>query len=157
MITPRHKWQFVLLASLLYVALPVVNAISLTIARARGAFPPNADSIAIPILQTACALLVLSPLSASILWLAARGYRGGRTLLSFDTGKPLRSTVWSLLLGGLAALLLAAAAQSVLFTQPVDTASSLAWAYLTLCLRSSLAGTEPAGTARRLTEQGTGR
>lgn len=140
MITLRSKWHFALFAALLYITAPVVDAVYYITQQGRGTYPANADSIGIPIYEFALALLLLSPLYVVVVWLAVRSYRGGRPLLTFDTTRLVRSTLWSLLLGGLALYNLGDGAYSAYRLLPLDTISALLWAYLLLCLRSSLAG-----------------
>ncbi len=142
MITLMSKWHFALFAAFLYVTAPLMEAAYYIIQQGRGAYPANADSIAIPIFQFALALLLLSPLYAVVVWLAVRSYQGGRPLLAFDTTRPVQSAFWSLLLGGLALYNLGDGAYSAYRLLPLDMISALLWAYLLLCLRSSLAGND---------------
>ena len=136
----KSKWHFALFAIFLYVTASLVEAVYYTIQQGRGTYPANADSIAIPIFQFAFGLLLLSPLYAVVLWLAVRSYQGGRPLLAFDMTRPVLSATWSLLLGGSALYELGYAAYSAYRLLPLDVATPLLWAYLLLCLRSSLAG-----------------
>ena len=154
---PEHKKQFVWVAALLWLTLPVENTFTLIIEQARGVFPPDGDTIAIPLFQGGLLLLVLSPIYAFFLWLAARDYQGGRRLFSFDAAKPVQSALWSLLLGGAATLAAASATQSLWLIEPLDAAEALAWAYLLLCLRSSLAGTRPAVSKAIMAQREMGR
>ncbi len=138
--TLKHKRQFVLAASLLYLAQPLVTTVYYLTEEARNAYPPDADSIGIGIYQDTLAWLLVSPLYALLLWLAARNYKGGRTLLSFDTARPFWKTGWALAFDSLALYFIYEAAGFLRRWLPVDAASSLSWAYLFLCLRSSWAG-----------------
>ena len=147
--TLKSKRHFALFAAFLYAAAPLVEAAYYVTQQGRGAYPPDGDTIAIPIYEFAMGLLFLSPVYAVTVWLAVRSYRGGRPLLAFDTMRPVQSVFWSLLLGGLALYNLGYGAYSAYRLLPLDTASSLLWAYLLLCLRSSLAG----GSGQQTTPQ----
>lgn len=139
-ISLKAKRQFALFAALLYLTAPLFNAAYDMIEDGRGAYPPNADSIGIDIYYFTIALVVLSPVYAAAVWLATRGYRGGVSLLAFDTRRPFWSSFWSLLLGSLTLFALYDAAGKANRILPLDVASDLLWVYLLLCLRSSLAG-----------------
>lgn len=128
------------MAVLLYLAAPVVEAVYYYTQQKRGAYLPGADTIAIPIIQFAGALLLISPVFAVAVWLAARTYQGQRSLLAFDKARPVHSLLWSLLLGGLALYCLGEALFSLCHSQPLDFAEAALWAYLLLCVRSSHAG-----------------
>ena len=140
MTTLRSRWHFASLAAFLYVTAPVVNAVYYWVEDGRGAYPSNADSIGIPIYYFAIALLVFSPIYAALVWLATRSYQGSLSLVAFNLRRPLWSGFWSLLLGGLVLVNLHDAAEKAIRVLPLDVVSDLAWTYLLLCLRSSLAG-----------------
>ena len=140
MATLRSKWHFALLAAFLYVTAPLVETVYYRVEDERGAYPANADTIAIPIYFFTIALLAFSPLYAVLVWLGTRSYRGGLSLFAFNSNRPFWSGFWSLLLGGLILVNLYDAAEKAVRVLPLDVASDLAWTYLLLCLRSSLAG-----------------
>ena len=140
MTTLRSKWRFASLAAFLYVTAPVVNAVYFWVEDGRGAYSSNADSIGIPLYYFAMALLAVSPFYTVLVWLGTRSYRGGISLIDFDLRRPLWSGFWSLLLGGLVLVNLYDAAEKAVRVLPLDVVSDLAWSYLLLCLRSSLAG-----------------
>lgn len=140
LVTLKAKWHFALFAALLYLAAPAFNAAYYVIEEGRNAYPPNADTIAIPIFTFAIGAAVFAPFYAAAVWLATRSYQGGLSLLAFDTQRPLQSGLWSLLLGGLAFLALYDAVGKAARILPSDVVSDLFWTYLLLCLRSSLAG-----------------
>ena len=138
--TPRSLWFVAGLAAFLYVFAPVENALFYWIQRERGAYPPNADTIAIPIYYFTQALLWLAPVYALLTWAALRKYVGGRSWWEFDTDRWLVSAFWTLLYGGLAAQNVYEAGHSALMRMPVSVLCALLWAYLFLCVRASLAG-----------------
>ena len=140
MTTLKLKWQFALFAALLYITAPLAEACYYLLQQGRGAYAPNADSIAIPLYQFTLFLLFLSPFYAATVWVAVHFYQGGRSLLAFDTTRPVRGILWSLLLGGSALFLVGDGVYSAYKLLPSDAVSSFLWAYLLLCLRSSLAG-----------------
>ena len=136
----KTKWQFAVFAALLYLTAPLVNAVYFMIEEARDSYPANADSIGIPIFAFAGFMLALSPFYAVIVWLATYFYRGGLSLFSFNTRRPIWSGFWSLLLGVLVLAALYSAGYSAYQIQPLEVVAALLWSYLLLCLRSSLAG-----------------
>ncbi len=140
LITLKAKWHFALFAALLYLSAPFFNVAYYTIEEGRRAYPPNADTIAIPIFTFVIGAAVLAPFYAAAVWLATRSYHGGLPLLAFDILRPFWSGFWSLVLGGLALVFLYDAAIKANRILPSEVVSDLAWAYLLLCLRSSLAG-----------------
>ncbi len=138
----KMKWQFALFAALLYLTAPAFNAAYYMIEEGRGAYPPHADSIGIDIYFFCIALAALSPFYAAAVWLATRSYQGGLSLLTFDVRRPVWSGFWSLSLGGLVFVNLYDAAGKAKRILPSEVVYDLAWVYLLLCLRSSLAGSK---------------
>lgn len=73
--TLREKWQFALLATLLYLTAPLFNAAYYITEEGPGAYPPHADTIAIPIYYFAIGVALFSPFYAAAVWLATRYYQ----------------------------------------------------------------------------------
>jgi hypothetical protein len=64
---------------------------------ARGAYPPEADSISIPIAEAWIAWLLASPVIAAMLFLALRRYRAGPAYRALDRVRPWRGAAIAVL------------------------------------------------------------
>jgi len=144
--TPRSLWIVASLAAFLYVFAPVENIVFLRTQLDRGVFPVNADSIGIPIYWFTLMLIVLSPVYVLFAYAALRRYVGGVPLWAFDTSQWLRSTVWTLVYGGLVATAVYQVGYYIQLRMPLSVAVSVLWAYLLLCIRASLASRPPVAT-----------
>lgn len=142
--TPRSLWIVAGLAALLYVVAPLENIVFLRTQLDRGAYPVNADSIGIPIYMFTTGFLILSPVYVLFAYAALRRYIGGVSLLAFDADRWLRSTFWTLIYGGLAAVAIYQVGYYIQLRMPVSVVVSALWAYLLLCVRASLAARRPA-------------
>ncbi len=131
----RTVW---LLALLSIFAQPFVEATYYAAALRRGAFPPEADSIGIPISQFVFGWLVSLPVVFLFIWFALREYPGSVPLAAHNTSRPVWSFLWSAFLLLLAASYTWFAFQSIRRGFPVDVAAALLSIYLLLCLRSSV-------------------
>src|SRR4030095_5993529 len=136
--TPKRKVVLWVLALVSLMAEPVVEAVYYRTSLGRGMFPTNADSIAIPIAQFFVGWLVTLPLVLAFIWFALREYPGSVSFFTFNANRPIWSTVWSALLGLVAASFSLFAIQSALRLYPLDVVDSLLSTYLVLCFRSSL-------------------
>ena len=78
----------------------------------RGVYPPEADSIGIPIMQFMAGWLVTLPVVLAFIWFALREYPGSVSFLAYNSTRPAWSAVWSALLGVAAAYYLYFAVRS---------------------------------------------
>ncbi|HLM60641.1 MAG TPA: hypothetical protein VK308_07555 [Pyrinomonadaceae bacterium] len=126
------------MATALYLTAPLVEWYFYTTELARGSFPPDADSIAIPLFRFIIVWVLGAPVAALLIWFALRDYPGAVSLFAFNRARSLWSAAWTLVFGYLIVHEIAFAIVSVQKSQPFDVVRSLLLAYLMLCLRSSL-------------------
>lgn len=137
--TPKNGASLLSLTLLLYLTDPALVVRYYDAQLAAGAYPANADAIAIPIAAYLVEWIARAPFLILLLWLALKSYRGRAPLLAFDRGRPLWSGAWTVALGFFAGLNLLMAANSfVEWGDYLYAASYLLWAYAVLCLRASI-------------------
>ena len=136
--TPKHRKSVVTFAILLYLTAPLIEWYFYTTELARGSFPPDADSIAIPLFRFVIVWVLGAPIVALLVWFALRDYPGAVSLFAFNRARLIWSAVWTLVFGYLVVQEFAFAVASFQKSQPFDVIRSLLLVYLMLCLRSSL-------------------
>lgn len=136
--TPKNRISVIFLAVALYLTAPLVEWYFYTTELARGSFPPDADSISIPLFQFTVVWILGTPVAALLIWFALRDYPGSVSLFTFNRERPFWSAFWTLLFGYLVFHDLVFAVTSVQKSQFLDTAQSLLLVYFQICLRSSL-------------------
>lgn len=104
-----------------------------------GYFPPEADSITIPIMGGAVGTVVLFPVVALGLWLVLRRYPRHCRLTAWDSHRPIRSLLWTLLAARLVWGEITTAVDCIQLRLPLHVASSMAWLLCWLWLRSVVA------------------
>jgi hypothetical protein len=118
----------------------MVEAVLYWSALQRGILPPEADSIAVPILQFSAGLLMVSPFFLLILWASTRRYPGQEPLMSWAPRAPVQSWAWSLFFGGAAALMVMDVLVFVRELGPIGVGHRTSCAYMALVLRASAEG-----------------
>ncbi|HEX8289129.1 MAG TPA: hypothetical protein VF556_14090 [Pyrinomonadaceae bacterium] len=136
--TPKNRISVIFLAVALYLTAPLVEWYFYTTELARGSFPPEADSISIPLFRFVIVWVLGSPVAALLIWFALRDYPAAVSLFAFDRVRLVWSALWTLVFGFLIFKHLTFAFASVQKSQPFDVIQPLLLAYLMLCLRSSL-------------------
>lgn len=104
----------------------------------RGAYPPEADSIIIGQMQAVIGWGITLPVFLAFFWFCLRHYPGRVSLFAFDRKRPLRSSVWTVILLAGAGVEISALIRSVAEWFPLDVLSESLAIYLLLCCRSSL-------------------
>jgi hypothetical protein len=90
--TPTKRWQYVLFVNLLWFSIIPIAIFYYSRLSNEGAFPPEADSIGIPIIETAITVFVVAPFLNAFLWFASRQYPGSISI--FYSGGSRRSRYW---------------------------------------------------------------
>ncbi|MBI1784202.1 hypothetical protein HYR69_03580 [Candidatus Sumerlaeota bacterium] len=119
--------------------MPYVERTFYLTSQRRGAYPINADSIAIPIAQFMRGWWGFLPFLLAFYWFALRAYPGAVSLFSINKSRPIWSVFWSLLfLAFIFAEVLSIPSRPDFFVYPLDIAQMLLGLYLALCFRSLL-------------------
>ena len=104
---PREAWPIWLFSLLLLVGFPMMNVVYWdAVARSR-VLPADGDVVIIPMMGGFVFTLIASPLLLGVAWFCLRRYKPETRLATWRRDRPVRSVLATLLLGGLAALLLA--------------------------------------------------
>jgi hypothetical protein len=120
----------------------------------RGAYPPDGDTIIIPIVNTTILWALATPFVAAALATALWRYRAGQSYAAFDTARWLRSALWSLLLTIVALIVAQSAYYDAVDGYPLLTLAQLPGLFVLAWVRSSLSASrdrtapivlEPAG------------
>ena len=85
--SPKSKKLFLTQGITLYLFIPIVVCINTYINLTLGMYPPNADSIAIPIFQSSFLTIIFSPVMALYLYLAVRNYKANVKIFSWKNSK----------------------------------------------------------------------
>jgi hypothetical protein len=125
---------------ILLFAAPLVEAAWYFSAAKRGVFPPEADSISIPIFQFTAGLVLVSPFFLLVLWASTRRYPGQEPLLTWAPRAPVQSWAWSLFFGAAAALMVMDVLICVRGLDPIGAVHRTSCAYMALVLRASAVG-----------------
>ena len=131
------KWTAAMLTAVWWLTLPLAEAAFYVEESRRGAYPPDADSIGIPIGQNVIGWLILSPLVIAVAALALRGAPPRVRWLAFDRTRPLRAGAWTLLLGALAGGELWTAVQGAATSHWADVANGALGVAAALALRAA--------------------
>ena len=100
---PSRPWPLWMLTGALILGLPVLSFIYWPLVLQSGVLPPHADSIAIPMFNDVLVAIVLSPIVLGVACLCLREYNPETRLLAWRRDRPVRSTVFTVILGGPAA------------------------------------------------------
>jgi hypothetical protein len=136
--TPKQRITLVTVAVLLYLSDPLIEWHYLKMDLDRGAFPVNQDSIIIGLYRFVLGWLILSPLYAALLWFSMRKYPGKKPLFGFNSDRFYWSLIWSFAFALPVFYEVFSAAQRLHGEYPLEVISSLVFAYLLLCFRTSI-------------------
>ena len=145
--TPRTKGAVLALALLLFLSAPLAELSYYGSELASGAYPPEADSIGIPLFYFVVALLVTAPLTWGFVWLCVRRYPGRVSLLAWDRARPIRSAVWTVLIVAAAVLFALSPSWRLHPLALFSIAHGLTAAYFLLVCRSALVLAHPKASA----------
>ena len=148
--TPPKAWQLALIAAAIYVSAPFFAIAYYGEMLRKGAYPPLADSIGIPIYYTSRAAILLGPVFCLLLILILWRYPGSVPLFVWN---PTRRA-WSWACTGLFAVLIAITATGLVdvwqWKLPIEFVNLSLWIWLLLLFRAVLVA-RPSVPARRLT------
>ncbi|MBK7999553.1 MAG: hypothetical protein IPK15_12775 [Verrucomicrobia bacterium] len=86
--TPKRKWVVWLLAVGNLLAMPLVEEVYYETNLRRGAYPPEADSIGIPIMQFIAGWVVTLPVFLALIWFGFGEYPGAVSFVAFNKKRP---------------------------------------------------------------------
>ena len=107
---PASSVPLWILAILMLLGFPALNLIYWTLVLQSGALPTDADSIGIPLFSSIVVTVVLTPIILGTTWLCLRHYNPETKLTAIRRDRPLRSFLATLVFGGMAIVVVAAAA-----------------------------------------------
>ena len=134
--TPRRGGWLVWLAILLFVTAPFVKASYYSIELHRGSFPPDGDSLGIPIGAFTIGLLITAPFTVGFLWFCLHRYPGSVSLVAWNRARPYWSLGWSALFGAIVLDELRTLRLRHAAVHPLDAAQAVAAIYFFLALRA---------------------
>jgi len=114
---PSSSRPIWLLTLLLLTAFPVLNLAYWPRVLQSGVLPRAGDSIAIPMYGSVVLAVVASPFLLGITWICVRRYNPAAKIMAFRRDRPYRTSLATLVCGGLAALLVEIL-REVSITQP---------------------------------------
>lgn len=136
--TPKSSASVLVLAVTLFLTAPLVVARYFFTELQKGSFPPESDSIGIPIFHFAAALVATAPVTWGIVWFCVRNYPGSVSLHAWNAGRPIWSAIWTLVAVVAAVAFLVFTPWSDAADHPFLIAHVLLDTYFLLVLRSGL-------------------
>jgi hypothetical protein len=106
----------------------------------RGAYPPDADAILIPVHWFTMGLLMMSPFILGALWLCVRRYPGRVSLFVWPERAPWWYWLASAAIGALVLMEVFQTSWTPLSSRWLDGVQSIVTSHLLLILRASLVG-----------------
>jgi hypothetical protein len=102
-----------------------------------GYYPPEADSITIPIMANGMLTVVLGPVYAIVLWLLLRRSPiERRSWLGWNHNRPIISLAWTILFGALAALIVQQLVEDIRIGLYWNALADVGWLALWLAVRA---------------------
>lgn len=141
--TPVSRWTICVLCIIWYLLIPIADRVYYSIELRSHAYPTNADSIGIPIMQGQIAWQSLAPAYLALLVFAVATYTGGHSFLLYDRTRPIWSFFWSAPLLLLCVVQLGFALFGLRHLQLLDLTHNTLLVYLLLAIRSSLVTYSP--------------
>jgi len=134
--TPRRAWPLAVAGVLLYASAPLFAIAYYGEMLRKDAYPPDADSIAIPISEDIRAAFLFAPIFVGLLVLSLRNYPGSVSLRAWNRARPL----WSWICTVVFAVLIAATATALIdawrWRLPLEVLNVALWVWLLLALRA---------------------
>lgn len=115
---PSSSKPLWVLSGVVLVALPVLNFLYWPQVLRAGMLPPDGDSIAIPMFGSVLLAVVISPVVLGGAWLCLRHYNDKRHFTAFRRDRLVRSILATIVMGGVAGMLLVDALRAVVVGQP---------------------------------------
>src|SRR5260370_35709180 len=95
--TPAKRWQYLLLVNLLWFLIIPTAILYYSRRLDEGAYPVDADSIGIPIVETAIAVFAAVPFLNILLWITSRQYPGSVSVVGYTGNRGRRYWIWTVL------------------------------------------------------------
>ena len=145
---PKSSWPVWLFSIALLLGFPALNIIYWDAVLRSGVLPADGDAIMIPVMGSFVVTLMASPILLGIAWLCLRRYNSETRLAAWRRDRPVRSVLATVLLGGLAGLLLAGTiadfAWATAWYDQLWAGYFLGWIIWLLALRAAVIDQRPA-------------
>jgi hypothetical protein len=136
--TPKKARSLGIFIVLMWLAAPIVEAAYYNIQLSKGAFPVDADSISIPIIQFTIGWLMVTPVIAVVSYWILKHYTPGVSIFIWNHKRPS----WSFVITAVFFLHLGLEGKflinSINKTNLLDSADTVASLYLTALIRASV-------------------
>jgi len=136
--TPPKAWQLALVALIIYASAPLFAIAYYGEMLRKGAYPPDADSIGIPIYENNRAAIILAPVFCAILFIILWRYPGSVPLFAWNATR----RVWSWVSTGLFAVLIAITAAGFIevwqWKLAIGFVNLALWIWLLLLFRATV-------------------
>src|SRR5712672_2445946 len=134
--TPTRRWQYLLFVNLLWFSIIPIAIFYYSRLLNEGAFPPDADSISIPVIETAITVLVMSPFLNAFLLLTSRRYPGSISVFYNSGSRGSRYWIWTAFATLGTGFLVFVFADSALHADWEWAIASLPWLYVCVATRA---------------------
>ncbi len=136
--TSRHWIAAGGLGSLLLLAQPVFCALHFFWNLMMGAYPPEADSITIPIYHGVIAWMLVAPIGFCCLWWAIWKCPGGFPIFGWNRRRPIWSTLWTTVFFFLVFVCLVEIPYHLRWVNLPSLINAVAWAIVFIYLRAAV-------------------
>jgi hypothetical protein len=136
--TPPKAWQLAAFALALYASAPVFAIAYYGEMLRKGAYPPEADSIGIPIYDDTRLAVFFAPVFYALVGLIIHRYPGSVPLLVWNRARPIWSWVCSVLFGAAIATVATGLGDVWRWKLPLEFLSVALWIWLLLFLRAAV-------------------
>jgi len=136
--TPTLPRTIALYLAAVWFSSPFVEIVYYQIELKRGSFPPEADTIMIPIMNFTISWIMLTPLIIIFSWWLLKNYPGKVSLFSWNNAKQIKSYAVTAVLVLYAISQLYFAIMSGIKSNFIDVISSIATAHVALIVRASI-------------------
>ena len=134
--TPTKRWHYLLLVNLIWFSIIPIAIFYYSRLLNEGAFPPDADSIGIPIIQTAITVFSGAPFLNVFLWFTSRRYPGSISVFCSSGSRGSRYWIWTVLAILGAGLVVFVFMDSALHADWEWAIASLPWLYVCAATRA---------------------
>ena len=133
--TPAKRWQYLLFVNLLWFSIIPTAVLYYSRLLQEGAFPTDADSIGIPIMGTAIAVLAAAPFLNVLLWITSRRYPGSVSVFGATGSRGTSYWIWTVLAIFGAGISIFISAESVFHGGWEWAVAALPWLYVCAAAR----------------------
>ncbi|MBN1182336.1 MAG: hypothetical protein JXB49_08630 [Bacteroidales bacterium] len=138
MSTPAKAKILAMYIAFIWFCSPIVEAIYYSTELKRGSYPPESDTVIIPIMQFTISWFLLTPLIVAFVWWLVKHYPGKVSLLSWNREKQFKSYIITTIISIFVICELVFVFKSIARNHIIDVISTLLTIHIALIVRASM-------------------